>query len=89
MSDIERMRHLAGLNEEDMDEIAFRKLIDEVYKISDRLEFLSTSNGPLTKRVDALGGDMSPVETLRDVAEEVYRAAEEIEYHALAHRAQR
>lgn len=73
---------------EDMDEIAFRKLIARIHKMAERLEFLAKPHSPLAKRIDALGGDTSALHLLRDAAEDVYRASDEIEYHALAHRSQ-
>ncbi len=91
MTDLARMKQLAGMNEApygDMDEVAFRKLTAEIQKMADRIEFLAKEGGPLYKRVTALGGDVSYLGDLTQAASDVYRASEEVEYGALAHRSQ-
>jgi hypothetical protein len=70
------------------DEAVLEKMMNEMRKMVDRIEFLSRQGGSLEKRINAIGGDPSYVADLLAVAGDLQRAIDEVDYGARAHLSQ-
>lgn len=90
MAELDRIRQLAGINEAphgyyNSDEEALKKMINEMHKMVERIEYLSRENGLLVKYITAIGGDHLYVNELRTAAEDLARAIDEVDYGARSH----
>jgi len=77
--------------EEDMEleEETVRNLMANVQDMAERIESIAKKNGRLHQAIIDLGGDATPLKDLIQAADDLYRASEEVEYNALAHRTPR
>lgn len=98
MADLNRIRQLAGIVSESVEvneapyygdgnpeEQALIARLDELRKMADRIAFLSAENGPLVKRISAIGGDASGLRELREIAEDLQRSVDAIDFEARSH----